>query len=513
LSAGTLALGDLFASEAILLSGGGIGARLIEAGSLGLTAGGAADLETVRVAGAATIAATDIDVDVLDAGSADLDAGRDLTLGTATVAGELTAAAGGAIRVDRATIEGRSSITGQAFSAGVLETGGLDLASAGYAAVTQLRSSGTANIEAGGSVSLGDGEVMGATFVRASGAIRVGRLETHGSQSLSARDDVVFDSLRAVGVFQDRGDIRLMSGEGELRGGTVLADGDLVMSARGDVRHTGLAAGGNLVIDAERILGGGSSISAGARAHLHVRAQETVHLAQVSAVDLDIMTPGSIRIASASVGNRASFAAGAIDVANLTKSGSGPLGLSISGPGLGAARSVVMNIDAPGGILVDMMRILDGRFSTTARMVSILNGEIAGEMRWTTPVQTVLVDNRSMMPRGGVDLQLQTRTSPFTMTLDGNRAVTNAIAITAKQHVRFTTPAGQLSLVDALGALLRPAPATIDVRFGDLFSTPIFVPQVPNVVRGNAFEPAVNLEPEDDDASSPSENHAQAAQL
>ena len=184
----------------------------LQAGTtVGLTStGGTITLNTVTSGGTQTIEAkNDVDFTKLKATGILGDAGDiDLTADTGSVIGGTILAAGGSTL--KATASGQS-ITG--------------------AAVTATH--GLISMQAGGAITwtgaLAAGTTVGVTST--GGAITLDTVTSGGTQTLEAKNDVDFTTLKAAGILADPGDIDVTADTGSVIGGTILAAGGSTLKA------------------------------------------------------------------------------------------------------------------------------------------------------------------------------------------------------------------------------------------------------------------------------------------
>ncbi|MET4803143.1 hypothetical protein [Bradyrhizobium sp. LB11.1] len=221
------------------------------------------------------------------------------------------------------------------------------------------------------------------------GGIILGTAISGGTQTLHARDDIVFSQLTTTGIPGDGGGIDVKSDTGKLRGGSISANGD----TRFDV------AGG---VSFDRISG------------------EVVKLT----------SSGDLTIDWVSVGKELDLAADTITVRGeqVRSNPPVPLILNITGYNGGVAKYADISID-PDTIVVNNFRVVDANFMTDAHSVTILNGYVPGQLLLTTATEQVLLNNRTPAPSNGPTLQLYQPDGVFTMSQVGNANVTNAYVV------------------------------------------------------------------------------------
>jgi hypothetical protein len=109
--------------------------------------------------------------------------------------------------------------------------------------------------------------------------------------------------------------------------------------------------------------------------------------------------------------------------------GSAPLNIQISGLNGGAAQSVVVNIDAPGGVNFTQLSATDASITTNSQNVGIINGVVSGNLQLVTASQNILLSNSSPIPVVGPSLQLYGSGKPFTLIQNGNAIFTTGFVV------------------------------------------------------------------------------------
>lgn len=221
------------------------------------------------------------------------------------------------------------------------------------------------------------------------GSITVGTATSGGTQTLHAVNDIVFSQLTTTGIPGDAGDLNVRSDTGSLRGGSIYAHGDTHFDVAGPVSF-------------DRISG-----------------------------DVVKMTSsGDLTINWVSVVRELDLAADTINVRGeqIRSNPQVPLVMNITGYNGGVAKSANIWID-PDSIIVNQFRVVDAKFWTDARAVSILNGYVPGQLMLTTATQQVLLNNRTPAPSNWPTLQLYQPGGVFTMSQVGNANVSNAYVV------------------------------------------------------------------------------------
>jgi len=221
------------------------------------------------------------------------------------------------------------------------------------------------------------------------GAITLGTAVSGGTQTLHAVSDIVFSQLTTNGIPGDAGDINLRTDQGAILGGSISANGDVHLNT-----------GTSLALDNLR----GSSIS--------------------------LAAPNDITIKSVSVVKELDLAANTINVTGrqIMSNPSIPLIMNVTGYNGGIATSASIKID-PDAIVINQFRVVDANFVTDAPQVTIVNGQVPGQLMLTTLNERILVDNRSPAPSNWPTLQLYQPGGAFTMVQNFNANFTNTYVV------------------------------------------------------------------------------------
>jgi hypothetical protein len=222
-----------------------------------------------------------------------------------------------------------------------------------------------------------------------SGGITLGTAISGGSQTLHASNDIVFKQLTTTGTSADAGDVAIMSDNGSVRGGAILANGAVRMSLA-----------------------------------------DSITLDQLSGKTIALSAPNDITVNFVRVVKELDLAANSINVtgAQIPSVPSIPLLMNITGFNGGVATSANITID-PQSIIVDQLRAADVNFIADAPSVTILNGYVPGQLMLTTPAENILVNNRSPAPSAWASLQLYQPGGVFTLSQNGNASVTDSYVV------------------------------------------------------------------------------------
>ena len=235
------------------------------------------------------------------------------------------------------------------------------------------------NIQAGGTLDI----------TASAGAITLGTAISGGTQTLHARNDIVFSQLTTTGIAGDPGDIKLTSDLGSIRGGSVSANGDTQFASAG-----------------------------------------AVHLDRVRGNTVKLSSPDDLTIGWVSVVKQLDLAANTINVngEQIMSNPSIPLIMNITGYNGGTATSAHVFMD-PDAIIINQFRVVDARFITDAPAVTIVNGYVPGQLLLDTATVQVFLNNRGPAPTNGPAIQLYQPGGVFTMSQIGNSNTSNSYVV------------------------------------------------------------------------------------
>jgi hypothetical protein len=249
---------------------------------------------------------------------------------------------------------------------------------------------GAAFLQAGGQVDWKNLNVYGSLgIISASGGITLGTAISGGTQILHAADDIVFKQLSTTGMPGDAGDIDLISAHGSVRGGSIFANGDI-----------------------------------------HLNANNAISLDQLRGSVIGLATPQDLTVNFVSVVRELDLAANTINVTakQIPSVPSIPLVMNVTGFNGGIASSANLVID-PDAIFVNQFRVVDANFVANAPLITIVNGDVPGQLMLTTPTERVLLDNRSPGPSAWPTLQLYQPGGVFTLTQNVNANFTDSYVV------------------------------------------------------------------------------------
>ncbi|HEV7328999.1 MAG TPA: leukotoxin LktA family filamentous adhesin [Bosea sp. (in: a-proteobacteria)] len=430
LATATTTAGDLSISS----TGAGITAASIDAaGNATLTAANSISVTNgLTAGGAASLAANggSLTIDALTSASAVLSASDAISLGSVrTMAGDFSArsirAGITALTVDAAgaaTLQGATDLSITRLASGA----SAQLAAGGRVALGSVGAAHDLSVTAGGRIALGDAQARSGaiSLVSRNGTIQADALAAAGSITGSAAGDLSF------GMARSGADIQLTSSAGLIRGGTLTGGRDIGLQARGivfdlvdaghsasliaqaDITGSHIIASDALTLLAGRSGQGSIAIDIGAARSTNANAADAVRFGRFGAGD-------SITI----LGTRI-----AADIVQLPGGAGLPLMLDIGGSRERTAQSVDLRIDTE-RFQIGRFESVDGVLTTTSNEFSIAEAFVPGALRVTTPIMTILANNRSLAPVPGYDVQLYARDRGFSLTVNGKRLATNAFII------------------------------------------------------------------------------------
>ncbi|WP_176250049.1 leukotoxin LktA family filamentous adhesin [Sulfitobacter sp. HGT1] len=332
---------------------------------------------------------------------------------------------------------------------------------------------------------------QGGITVTGTGAMDIVNATAGGSQSFVAQDAVTFTKLTAAGLPTDVGNIGVTSVNGSVTGGDIDANGSSVINGNGVVFDTIMAGGDSTITSKAGAVSGTDITTTGSS---EITGDGVTFNAIRTGVDSTITSTGDItgdtEIAIGDVTNTAGAGGlpGSLNIRviggrnlylqatnelNLTDvqvadtielradkisaavtqtpSGPSPLNMSLTGANDTVGTSAAVTVDAPAGIIVDDLKVVDTTLMTTATRTEIKNAYVPGSLLLTSPIQTIKVDNRTPVPQSGSNVQVFVPSFGFGLTLDDNTTSTNGIVVqydtTSKLIDVLPTPLGGISLI------------------------------------------------------------------
>jgi hypothetical protein len=473
LATATTTAGDLSISS----TGAGItAASIAAAGNATLTAASSISVTNGLTAGGAAILSANggnLTIDALTSASAVLSASDAISLDSArTMTGDFSArsirAGIIALIIDAAgaaTLQGATDLSITRLASGA----SAQLTAGGRVALGSLGAEQDLSVTAGGRIEIGDGSARSGaiSLVSRNAAIQANTLAAAGSITGSAAGDLSF------GMARSGADIQLTSSAGLIRGGTLTGWRDIGLQARGivfdlidaarsaslvaqtDIIGSRIVTNDALVLQAGRSGQGSITIDIGAARSTNANAADAVRFGRFGAGD-------SITI----LGTRI-----AADIVQLPGGAGLPLMLDIGGLRERTAENVDLRIDTE-RFQIGRFESVDGVLTTTSNEFSIAEAFVPGALRVTTPIMTILANNRSLAPVPGYDVQIYPRDRGFSLTVNGKRLATSAFIVGVDTDVVDAPEGMQLGRdLARLGALFSNGPSFGEIARGFVLGT------------------------------------------
>ena len=379
--------------------------------------------------------------------------GGTITLSTVTSAGTQTIEGNGDVTFTTLTTTGTGDVdvtadTGSVIGGTILAAGGSTLkATANGQSITGAAVTATAGLismQAGGAITwtgaLQAGTTVGLTST--GGTITVNTITSGGTQTIEAKNDVDFTTLKATGILGDAGDIDLTADTGSVVGGTILAAGGSTLKATASGQSiTGAAV--NATTGLISMQAGGAITWTGALA-----AGTTVGLTSTgSTITLNTITSG---------GTQTIEAKNDVDFTTLKATGilADPGDIDVTADTGSVIGGTIL---AAGG---STLRATANGQSITGAAVTATNGLISmqagGAITWTGALEAGTTVG---LTSSGGTITLNTVTSAGTQTFEGNGEVTfTTLTTTATGDVDVTSDTGSViggTILAAGGSTLR----------------------------------------------------------
>jgi hypothetical protein len=347
--------------------------------------------------------------------------------------------------------------------------GNIDLTAAGRLHGTALSAQkGSVYVTAEGDLVLDDviagtesGAASGQVTARSrTGALTIGTVRSGGTQRFAAQGDIKFASLTTTGMPGDIGDVRAKSTAGAIIGGDIAAHGSIYLSGKG-VSFGSLGAGVDSTINSSADIIGAEQIAGGT---LTDTADGDIRIGLVRGARVNFDAGGTLALDKLEVAEEVTLRAGTLDVKiKQVPAGPQPLKVTLTGSKGGVGTFAHVDIDAP-AVIMPLLRFYESEISTTAHFLSILSAYVPGSAKLTTPLQTLLVENRSPRPLKGYNVQMYQPDFAFALTLDRFHTSTDAFVVRYDRSAQVTDllnhlPFDGASLVrDSIRAMMHAQP-------------------------------------------------------
>ena len=172
------------------------------------------------------------------------------------------------------------------------------------------------------------------------------------------------------------------------------------------------------------------------------------------AKNIDLQATGTLDVGVLEVGQNLILRADIIRALDITQvpNGPNPLNITLTGANNTVATVAQLNVKAPAGVVMPLVKVSETAMTTTAQYVNIINGVVpiqgtspmAGTFLLKTPLQTVFVDDRSQTPKSEPvsNVQLFLNGNPFGLTVNGNATATNSFVVIYDKTVNVTDQLG-----------------------------------------------------------------------
>ena len=314
-------------------------------------------------------------------------------------------------------------------TAGLQDPPDVDLLSTtGQIAVSDIASIGSVNATAATDVTIGS--IIAADQVNLlamAGTVQVGSIESGGTATLDASASVIFQSIATTGTPSDPGAVIIHAGSGPVQGQTLIAAGDISLSGNGIELGTVRGGGNGDIVSRGDI--SATLISVAGDLALVGDPQHRVDIAEIDAASLSASGADTISLPNLKVGRFLSLGARVIEVTAQQVPLAGPLLLDITGINGAPAETVTLQIDSPHGLAIGGFSAIDSTIGTTAVNVSLAQANVPGSLVVQTPIDTLLIDNRSPVPGRSPDQQLFQPGGAFYFNLRDKGLITNAFVV------------------------------------------------------------------------------------
>ncbi|NRB17225.1 MAG: leukotoxin LktA family filamentous adhesin [Rhodobacteraceae bacterium] len=293
-------------------------------------------------------------------------------------------------------------------------------------------SNGSINVAALSDIKLADVSAnQGGITVSGTGTMNIVNATSGGSQSFTAQGDVIFSQLTPSGLLTDVGNVSVTSVTGSVTGGDITANGSTIINGNGVTFGT-IMAGVNSTITSTGDITGDTQIAVGdirdtagagglpGSLNIRVIRGRNLYLQATDELNLgDVQVAETIELRSDKT------------TATITQvpSGPNPLNLTATGADSTIGTSADLTVDAPAGIIVNELKVVDTKLATTATRTEIKQAYVPGSLLLTSPIQTIKVDNRTPLPQAGSNVQVYVPAYEFALTLDGNATATNGMVV------------------------------------------------------------------------------------
>ena len=281
---------------------------------------------------------------------------------------------------------------------------------------------------------------LGGIVITGAGTMDIVNANSGGSQSFAAQGDVKFTQLSANGLPKDVGNISVTSANGSVIGGDITASGSTNTEGNGVTFGT-IMAGINSTIISTGDITGDTQIAVGDITDTAGKGglPGSLNIRVIGGRNLYLQATKELNLQDARVAETIELHADkTVAKVTQTPSGPNPLNLSATGAENTIGTSADLTVDAPAGIIVEDLKVVDTKLGTRATRIEIEKAFVPGSLLLTSPIQTVKVDNRTPLPKSGNNVRVYVPKFGFELTLDGNATGTNGIVVSYDETSRLT---------------------------------------------------------------------------
>jgi filamentous hemagglutinin family protein len=318
----------------------------------------------------------------------------------------------------------------------------------------------------------------GSIRVTGTGKMDITNATSGGSQTFVAQNDLTFTTLSTAGLGSDVGNIEVKSVAGLVGGGDIAANGSSVVSGNGVTFGT-ITAGADSTITSTLDITGNTQIAVG---DVNDTAGSgglpgSININTIRGRNMRLQATDQLNVGDLQVAEVLKLQADKVSAAvTQVPSGPDPLKLTLTGANGAVATTANLTVNAPAGIVMDELKVVDTTLTTTAKRVDIQSAFVPGALLLTSPIQTIKVDNRTPLPQSGSNVQVHVPEFAFGLTLDGNATTTNGIVVnydvTANVTNILPSPLDGISLTrDTVRKFLQADDSRIQ-SFGSMTLTP-----------------------------------------
>lgn len=294
-------------------------------------------------------------------------------------------------------------------------------------------------------------------LVTTTGALTVGSATSTGTQTWQALNNVGFTQITTTGALPtDQGDVTVTSTDGSITGGSINAAGTVDLNGNG-ISFATIIAGIDAILNSSKDIFGDLleaadhvELTAGSVAGGVVTYNGDIEIDVVRAKTMSFDATGDLTLPDLQVAEKVVLRGGTI-TAEITQvpSGPNPLQMTLTGGRGSIGTLATVTVDAPAGLDIDDLLFIDTALDTTAENVSITNTFVPGSLLLTSPLQTLLFDNRTPRPHYTANVQFFEPEYAFALDFAGYYSISDAYVV---QYTVSPDSVNELQLLDFPGA-------------------------------------------------------------